>query len=586
MENSSSYSPKAVLLWLLRQGRPYWPLQLSMVVISVLGTLVTLGTTEVMRQLVNAGVGKDLSLATKTIKIATIIFLSNILLNFVRRLINAYFSSKVTKDFEKDCYTKSLRAKQEDLDAFHSADLIERIESSAPMALKGVSWKIVELFERVLTIIMQISYMVSIDIRLTWLAFIFAVVGPLLVIILAKKIRKTNDQLYGNNAKLQSLNQDIFQGLEIAKAYSIQSWLLEKLKSLYVSDVSLNRKSAVWSSTAGLMNLIVTAAGLLSIMALGGKLAILGIIDLGAVLAMVVMYEQVGNPIIRLTGIWPELQKSIAQGKRARDLFLLPAEDEKRTTVSPESGSLVFQDVTFGYNETEKVLKGVNFTVEPGHMVALVGPSGSGKSTILKLLLRLYTPEAGEIIWHDNSLETYDLVRWRQKVAYIPQTPLIFAGTVRENLVCDLENISEDQVREASKAARIHEVIEALPEGYNTYLGEKGKGLSGGELQRLVLARVFLRKPQLLLLDEATSALDSVNEKAIQEAIKELFPGRTTLVVTHRLQTVQKAQEILYLENGQIREQGNYHQLMALDGRFANVVRSGELGLGEVENVG
>ncbi len=141
-------------------------------------------------------------------------------------------------------------------------------------------------------------------------------------------------------------------------------------------------------------------------------------------------------------------------------------------------------------------------------------------------------------------------------------------------------------MREASKAARIHEVIEALPEGYNTYLGEKGKGLSGGELQRLVLARVFLRKPQLLLLDEATSALDSVNEKAIQEAIKELFPGRTTLVVTHRLQTVQKAQEILYLENGQIREQGNYHQLMALDGRFANVVRSGELGLGEVENVG
>ena len=589
MAEEINYKPMEVFSWLIKQGLPFWPLSLAIVVLSSLIAFVNLGYAEVFRQLVNAGVSKDLALATEIIKLAIFLAIVGIVVRFFKSITTNYFSNVVTKQFEEETYSKGLNAKQFALDKYHSGELIEKISQSAPNALKGVTWKITEFFERVLTVVLQIGYMARIDLRLTWLALVFSILAPMISTFFSPKIRQANDRLHENSGKLQSLGQDTLQNIEIAKAYSAQSWLLGRIEPFYQKDIELNKKASAWGSLVGALHFVAIVGGYISIMALGGRLAILGEIDVGAILAMLIVYEQVGFPLTRLANLWPEFQNAISQGKRGRDIWVLDQEVlESSSEISIDTfGDLELKKVCFGYNDDKFVLNDLDFVAKAGEITAIVGPSGSGKSTLFKLLLRLYEPQGGDILWNNQPVADFSSDKWRSHIGYVSQTPLVFAATVRENIICGLTNISQEEVVRAAKAARIHHVIEKLPEGYNTLLGERGSGLSGGELQRIVLARFFLRESELaiLLLDEATSAIDSENEKSIQETFAKLFPHRTTIVIAHRLSTIQYADRILYLEEGRVVEAGTYHELMALGGRFYELTQKDSLETG-VESIG
>jgi ATP-binding cassette subfamily B protein len=280
-----------------------------------------------------------------------------------------------------------------------------------------------------------------------------------------------------------------------------------------------------------------------------------------------------------LSEIWGELQR--AAGATERLVELLSATDsvsDPKTPISlehPVSGRVQFRNVRFSYPSRPKqaALNDVSFDIRPGETVALVGPSGAGKSTVIQLLLRFYDPISGTV--RIDGLDLKDMARsdFRRAVALVPQDPVIFAASARDNIRFGRPEATNDEVEGAAQAAAAHEFLSALPEGYDTFVGERGIMLSGGQKQRIAIARAILRDAPILLLDEATSALDAESERAVQVAVDRLSSDRTTLIVAHRLATVKKADRILVFENGHIVAEGAHDRLVAEGGLYSRLAR-------------
>jgi ATP-binding cassette subfamily B protein len=236
-------------------------------------------------------------------------------------------------------------------------------------------------------------------------------------------------------------------------------------------------------------------------------------------------------------------------------------------------GRVSFDNVHFAYRVDEPIMRGMSFMAEPGKMTALVGPSGGGKSTVFNLLLRFYEPGSGAVTIDGQSVTDVNRDSLRQQIGYVGQDTFLFRGSIRENIAFGRPNATQDEIVAAAKAASAHDFITAFPNGYDTPVGEHGLQLSGGQRQRIAIARALIKDARLILLDEATGALDSENERAVQEAIAHLSEGRTTLVIAHRLHTIQHADRILVIEGGTVVEQGRHDELLRKNGRYAAFYR-------------
>jgi ATP-binding cassette subfamily B protein len=280
-----------------------------------------------------------------------------------------------------------------------------------------------------------------------------------------------------------------------------------------------------------------------------------------------------------LSEVWGELQRAAGATERLVELLAMQnpirEADEPLPPAEPARGEIVFERVSFAYQTRREIpaLRDVSFHIRPGERVALVGPSGAGKTTVLQLLLRFYDPEAGRIYLDGVPIERLRLRDLRRRLSLVPQEPVIFADTVRANILFGRPEAGEEEVVEAARAAAAHDFIMALPQGYDTWLGERGVLLSGGQKQRIAIARAILRDAPVLLLDEATSSLDAESERAVQEAVERLSRGRTTLVIAHRLATVKRADRILVLEAGRLVASGTHDELVAGGGLYARLAR-------------
>ena len=278
------------------------------------------------------------------------------------------------------------------------------------------------------------------------------------------------------------------------------------------------------------------------------------------------------TPIGQLMDFTEMLQKGYAGFKRFAQIMETESEIQEApdaVELNQVKGDIQYQDVSFQYTDKEQVLSHLNIQIPAGKTCALVGPSGGGKTTICSLLPRFYDVTGGSVLVDGHDVRQLKLKSLREAIGIVQQDVYIFAGTVRENIAYGKKDATQQEIEEAAKHANIHDFIMGLEDGYDTYVGERGTRLSGGQKQRIAIARVFLKNPPILILDEATSALDNESEKHIQEALDRLSVGRTTVVIAHRLSTIRSAEKIIVIDEGGVKEQGNHHQLMELDGIYA-----------------
>ncbi len=334
--------------------------------------------------------------------------------------------------------------------------------------------------------------------------------------------------------------------------------------------------------TRALMTVIViflVFTGVVGVLWMGARDVRSGVMTEGTLIQFVIYSVMVAGSVAALSEIWGELQR--AAGATERLVELLQSVDTVQDPVRPAQlpepvrGQITFSDVSFRYPARPETaaLQDVSLDIAPGETVALVGPSGAGKTTIIQLIQRFYAPDQGQILL--DGVDLADLVRegFRKHIALVPQDPVIFAASARENIRFGRPEASDAEVEAAARAAAAHAFIAALPEGYDSFVGERGVMLSGGQKQRIAIARAMLRDAPVLLLDEATSALDAESERAVQHAVDELSAGRTTLIVAHRLATVKKADRIVVMDQGRIVATGPHEQLVAEDGLYARLAR-------------
>jgi ATP-binding cassette subfamily B protein/subfamily B ATP-binding cassette protein MsbA len=441
-------------------------------------------------------------------------------------------------------------------------EAIYRLQADAGFVEQLMLRGVLPLTFSAVTLIVMFGILVRINVLL---AVVSLSVVPFLYLWIrwsAQRLRARAERTHALESRLTARLHESFSAIRLVKSFAREPYEGRRFAGAATdameARVMLSGREAWFSLVVG--NLIVVGTSL--VILVGGMLVLRGELTVGTLLVAMAYLGFVYGPLSGIANTTGTIQQALAAGRRVRDLFALSGEVEERGDACPRfEGHVEFQDVRFAY-DGRPVLQDINLTVKPGELVALVGPSGSGKTTLVSLIPRFYEPDSGRILVDGVDIGKCRLRSLREQVAIVLQEVLVLAGSIRENLRYGELEADDAAIRAAARAAHAHEFIERLEKGYDTELAEAGTGLSGGEKQRLSIARAFLKNAPILILDEPTAALDTMSERQVFSAVGELRQGRTTFVIAHRLSTVRAADRIIVMDAGRIVGEGTHETLL------------------------
>lgn len=523
----------------------------------------------------------DKVLAEKDMQMLNVISVGIVVTFFIRGIfyygqsyLVSFVGQRVIIDVRDVLFRKFQRLPLSYFDRHQTGEIMSYIANDVAALQNALVDRLIELVTESSIFIGSLVMMVMLDWKLSLLTLITVPLVGQAMKVFGRKLKSSGTVIQERLADITATMQESIAAIRVVKSFGREDYEIER----FHRQNELNFRAEMKNNQ--LMSLLTPTVEFLAALAVtvivwfGGYEVVNGVITAGALVAFLTYAVNLANPVKRISRVYGAIQKAMAGADRVFAIMDLPETIVNRPgakDLPPVRGEVVFDDVTFAYEEGNDALSQVSFSAAPGQMIAFVGPSGAGKSTIANLIPRFYEVSSGAIRIDGYDVRDVTMESLRGQIGIVPQETMLFSATVRENIRYGRLDATEEEILQAAKDANAHEFIMALPEGYETKIGERGLNLSGGQRQRIAIARAILKDPRILILDEATSALDTESEKVVQAALDRLMIGRTSFVIAHRLSTVFNADQIYVIEGGRIHENGTHEALLAAGGLYSNL---------------
>ncbi len=562
---------------MLKTLRPYLPTMILVISLYVLSSAISIAMPIINRVLIDDYLAPQRGPLHEALLLVAAIFACHIFSTFISIYANRR-SVRVGNSFSNDlrimAYSKIQAMSVNSISKRTPGDLMRRITSDTATVQGFITGTLQTVLLQLTSLIVVTVIMFIVNWRLTLWAFLPVPFVALCIVMYRRVINLKYESLWRWSSRSNSILYDIIRGIRVVKSFGTEKLEVEKYEkvSRKLSDVTISNEK-LWATLGPILGFVM-GFGEFIILYFGGQNVIGGQMSVGELIQFTSFLGYIYAPLNSLTLLPQQLTSFFTSSAKLFEVFdeQQDVEDKENAEIVDIRGHIRFEDVFFGYNSYEPVIKGISFDIQPGEMVGVVGPSGVGKSTLINLIMRFYDVTGGRILIDGTDIRDLPQQTLRENIGIVFQETFLFAGTIYDNIAYAKPDALPEEIFAATKIANAHEFIIKLPDGYNTKIGENGFTMSGGERQRIAIARAVLRNPTILILDEATASLDTETEHLIQEALERLIKGRTTFAIAHRLSTLRHATKLLCIDKGKVAEMGSHDELLEKKGVYYRLV--------------